>query len=723
MSSIILHIKGMDCPSCASKLERALSRVDGIAQVSVSLMSETASLDYQDAGSLEKAEERIRKLGYTVVPPDNETATAPLSDIPRIQITAPQSSLRSYLGQKKIRMILVYALALSIAFILSFFHPQASRYYLWAALAFGLAPIAGTVFASWRSREFFTIETLLLIASLGALFIGEEEEATIVVLLFLIGEFLEGYAANRARSSIQSLKKLAPSNALLITDEQKTVEIDAQELKPGDMILVRPGDHIAADGIIISGDSTINEASLTGESIPKHKITGETVFASTVNLENALHVQVTQTSQNNMISRVIQLVEQAQDAKAPTQRFIDRFAYYYTPGVLLLGLLVAILPPLLWNAEWIDWIYKGLAVLLIGCPCALVISTPAAIVSSLANAARNGILIKGGEVLEKIGKITQSAFDKTGTLTEGRAIVTDVIPLDISRTEFLELASSLEAISSHPLATAIRQMAENENIVTPLAESVKVHVGKGVSGSVNQRDLFLGSVKNVQELTEISDETLIEIAKLRQEGKTVSLMVETGNEPKKILGIIALRDEPRPDAINGIRKLHDLGIKTLMVTGDSKATAEAIGKELQMDQVYAELLPEDKLAIIRQLQEKGEIVAKIGDGINDAPGLAAADIGIAMGQATDVALETADAALLSGHVGDVANLVSLSRNTLAIIHQNILMALGLKGFFLITTLAGITGLWPAILADTGATVLVTLNSLRLLQNRKQGEES
>ncbi|MDR1827892.1 MAG: cadmium-translocating P-type ATPase [Methylobacteriaceae bacterium] len=739
MASIVLHIEGMDCAECASRLERALTRVNGIHAATVSLMAETATVDYADGAALQQARERIRKLGFEV---GGSAAEHPAScgcghdhahdhehdhghghgahdhhhhdHAGMEEVFVSASPLAALLKQKSVRTILLFAAVLLAAWLIGLLIPQLNRVLFWCALAFGLYPIVRTVLASFEAKEYFTIETLLVIAAVGAVLIGEEEEAAVVVLLFLIGEFLEGYAASRARAGIRSLKQLAPSRAILLAENGETREVDAETLKLDDTILIRPGDGVPADGLILEGTSTLNEAALTGESAPRLRSPGEDVFAGTVNLDGTLTVRVTGPAGNNMISRVVRLVEQAQDAKAPTQRFIDHFARYYTPCVLLLGIVVAVLPPLLTGAPWLEWIYKGLAILLIGCPCALVISTPAAVVSALANGARSGMLIKGGEILEKAGRITHAAFDKTGTLTAGKPVVTDVVTFGVSREELLALAAGLEATSSHPLADAVREAASAGHVTIAPVGNIAVVVGKGVSGRWNGTALFFGSATTAGTFAPVSDDARAQIEALRREGKSVSVLT-SGSD---VLGLVALRDEPRADAAAGLRELTAMNIRPLMVTGDSEATAQAIGAALGLTDIRAGLLPEDKLNVIRELQAKGAVVAKVGDGINDAPGLAAADIGIAMGQATDVALETADSALLGGRVADVARLIRLSRRTLRVIHENIAMALGLKAVFLVTTLAGITGLWPAVLADTGATVLVTINSLRLLRGGK-----
>jgi Cd2+/Zn2+-exporting ATPase len=412
----------------------------------------------------------------------------------------------------------------------------------------------------------------------------------------------------------------------------------------------------------------------------------------------------------------VRLVEEAQESKAPTERFIDRFSRYYTPGVLVVGALVAILPPLLFGGGWNEWIYKGLAILLIGCPCALVISTPAAVAAGLSAGARRGMLMKGGAVLEGFGGITAVAFDKTGTLTEGRPVVTDVVAYGRTEREVLSAAAALEQGSSHPLAIAILGKAKADKAPIPPAFGAKAVPGKGVEGNVGGVALFLASATAAAKRASLSPEQGSLIEDLNGQGKTVSVLL-AGDA---VTGLIAMRDEPREDAKAGLGALKNLGIRTVMLTGDNRKTAEAIAAGLGIE-ARAELLPQDKQRIVGEMRKEGHKVAKVGDGINDAPALAAADIGIAMGGGADVALETADAAILHGRVEDVSRMVRLSRAVMANIKQNIAVALGLKAVFLVTTVIGVTGLWPAILADTGATVLVTANAMRLLRWKGNGE--
>jgi Cd2+/Zn2+-exporting ATPase len=554
----------------------------------------------------------------------------------------------------------------------------------------------------------FSIEMLMTIAAVGALIIGAAEEAVTVVFLFLVGELLEGVAAMRARASIRGLTDLVPKTAL-VERNGATAEMPAETLVLGDIILVRPGDRIAADGTIVEGSSAINEAPVTGESVPKSKGPGEAVFAGTINSDAVLKVRVTAAAADNTIARVVRLVEEAQESKAPTERFIDRFSRWYTPGVLVAGAMVAILPPLVGGASWLEWIYKGLAILLIGCPCALVISTPAAIAAGLSAGARRGLLIKGGAVIETLRKVTLVAFDKTGTLTLGKPEVTDIVAVGRPANKVLSLAAALESGSSHPLALAILEKAKTEKAPIPPAVAAKAIAGKGVSGSVGGEEILLLSPKAADERLTLGEAMEARVDAFNAEGKTVSVLLAGGD----VAGLIAIRDEPRADAISGLAALRGENIATLMLTGDNERTAKAIGAGLGIE-VRAGLLPEDKQAIVREKQQAGFVVAKVGDGINDAPALAAADIGIAMGGGTDIALETADAAVLHGRVGDIASMIGLSKATMGNIWQNISVALGLKAVFLVTTIIGLTGLWPAILADTGATVLVTMNALRLL---------
>jgi Cd2+/Zn2+-exporting ATPase len=692
------RVGGMDCAACATKIEGAVRRLPGVGEVGVSLSSETLSVTPAGAVVAGAIEREVKALGYAIVP-----ETVPEAGH---QHAAPMDG--KWWRSRKALLTFACGLALVAAYLLGLALPMIGHWAFIAAMAVGLVPIAQRAVAAAARGMPFTIETLMTIAAIGAVFIGATEEAATVVLLFLVGELLEGVAAGRARASIRGLANLVPKLALVERDGA-TTEVPAADLRVGHIMLIRPGDRIAADGEIVDGQSAIDEAPVTGESMPRSKGVGEVVFAGTINLDAVLRVRVTAAAADNTIARVVKLVEEAQESKAPTERFIDRFSRYYTPGVLAVGALVAVVPPLLLGQDWGEWIYKGLAILLIGCPCALVISTPAAIAAGLSAGARRGLLMKGGAVLEAMRGVTIVAFDKTGTLTAGRPVVTDVVGVGRGAAQVLSLAAALETGSSHPLAVAILERAKADGVPVPPAGAAKVMPGKGVSGRVGGEEAMLLSPTAAAARLVLPDGLPQTIAGLNDEGKTVSVLI-VGEE---VVGLLAIRDEARGDARDGLARLRAGGVKTVMLTGDNARAARAIGDHLGIE-VRAGLLPEDKQRIVRDMQGRGEVVAKVGDGINDAPALAAADIGIAMGGGTDVALETADAAILHGRVGDVANLIGLSQATMRNIWQNIGAALGLKLVFFVTTIIGVTGLWPAILADTGATVLVTLNAMRLL---------
>jgi len=730
-------VGGMDCASCATKIDTAVRRMPGVEDVSVSVAAGTMTVSHNDSVDLSAVEKRVSGLGYPLRQLSQRNRSAepviPVADHAdhhdhdhgsshdhshHDRDTAATEGLHGHdhgpmegpwWKSAKGRLTIMAGLAFGVAYGLGHLFPAYETYIFTAAMLIGLVPIARRAIMAALAGTPFSIEMLMTIAAVGAVVIDASEEAAAVVFLFLVGELLEGVAAGKARDSIRSLSALVPKEALLEEGGQ-TRTVPAESLAIGSIILVRPGDRISADGVIMSGQSAVDQAPVTGESTPVAKGVDDVVFAGTINTDGALRVRVTAAAEDNTIARVVRLVEEAQEKKAPTERFIDRFSRYYTPGVVAVAALVAILPPLSAGGDWNEWIYKGLAILLIGCPCALVISTPAAIAASLSSGARRGLLIKGGAVLETLGKLTAVALDKTGTLTEGRPQVTDVIAFGHSADAVLRIAAALEIGSSHPLAKAILAKAEEDEVVIPQSSDGKALGGKGLTAEVEGQDVFFGSPKAAAERVSMSMAHSRRIAALNDEGKTVSVLI-VGSV---LAGAIAMRDEPRADAKAGLLALTEAGVKTVMLTGDNARTASAIGQELGIE-VRADLLPEDKSRIVGELKRDGFVVGKVGDGINDAPALAAADVGIAMGGGTDVALETADAAVLHGRVADIAAMIALSKKTMRNIHQNITIALGLKAVFLVTTVIGVTGLWPAILADTGATVLVTINALRLLR--------
>ncbi|HHB82216.1 MAG TPA: cadmium-translocating P-type ATPase [Devosia sp.] len=687
-----LQIDGMDCPSCTSKIEGVVCAIPGIENVQLNYTNQKLKFNFADgnadAGPVIKAVER---LGYKVNQPHEKAKPENLS----------------WWQTGKGRLVIVSGLLLALAVVASFVLPAYSGYVFALAALLALLPLARKAFLSAIAGQPFTIETLVTIAVVGAIFIDEAAEAAVVVFLFLIGELLEMMAAAKARKSVQALADLVPKSAFLVTPEG-TREVSADSLEVGDIIEVRPGGRVPADATISQGTTSIDEAAVTGESMPKRKMEGDDVYAGSINVDGVIQLTVTKTSENNMISRILTMVEDAEASKSPTARFIDRFSVYYTPGVIVVSALIAFVPPLFFEGDMMTWVYKGLAILLIGCPCALVLSTPAAITSGISTGARHGLLMKGGAILEAIGHVKQVAFDKTGTLTEGTPKVTDVRVFSGTEKEMLELAGTVEAGSSHPLAVAIVEEVGARNIALKKATEAKALSGRGVSAKVGGLLVTIASPRYAKEIAQYSGEQENIIRALEEEGKTVAVVVAGTT----ILGAIALRDELREDARSAMDQLKEIGVSAIMLTGDNKRTGAALAAQLGIE-VKSELMPQDKLDEIEALKLKGDI-AMVGDGINDAPALARADVGIAMGGGTDVALETADAALLHERVRDVPSLIKLSQATMSNIHQNITIALGLKAVFLATTMLGVTTLWMAILADTGATVLVTINALRLL---------
>ena len=701
-------ITGMDCASCAQKIEKAVGRIQGASGVKVGVTSETLTVTLAEPERVAEVAAAVKSLGYGIGSGGASPGIKVRHDHDDHDDHAKPIE-GSWWQSAKGQLVLVSGGLIAAAYLATQIVPKASFYVFLAACVAGAIPVIRRALMAARLGSFFTIEMLMTIAVIGAIIIGATEEAALVVFLFAVGELLEGIAAGRARSGIRALAEIAPKTAMVETKDG-LVETPIAEIAVGQIIVVRPGDRVPADATVISGTSALDESALTGESVPKMKEPGDMVLAGSINSEAMLRCLVEKEAVDTLIARVVRLVEEAADAKAPTERFIDTFSRYYMPAICALALAVAVIPPLAMGADWSTWIYRALALLLIGCPCALVISTPAAIASALAAGARRGLLVKGGGVLEAIGKVKTIAFDKTGTLTEGKPKVTDIVRLaDLDEAELLRIAAAAESASSHPLAVAIVAHAKALGIAFTAASHSEVLPGKGLSARVDGRIVTIGAPAR---LGITSGDVLDRARGLEAEGKSVSVIQSGG----KVLGLVALRDEPRADALAGLKDIAALGIRTVMLTGDNRANAEAIGKTLGME-VNAELLPEDKLAFIRKLALAEGGVAKVGDGINDAPALAAATVGIAMGSGTDVALEAADAAVLNNRVSDVAALVRLSRRTMRIIAENVTIALGLKVVFLVTTVLGMTGLWIAILADTGATVLVTANALRLLRTK------
>jgi Cd2+/Zn2+-exporting ATPase len=576
------------------------------------------------------------------------------------------------------------------------------RWSLGIVMGLGLLPLLRQAWSATLDGNPFSIQLLMCLAAVGATVVGAESEAAVVILLFLLGEVLEDVAARRAQLGIQKLVDLVPHDA---QREQaghlETVAVTT--LVIGDVVVVGAGQRIPADGYVISGNSSVDESPLTGESLPKTKRPDAEVYAGSVNGEGVLRVRVAKDASDNAIARIARMIRDARLRKAPVQRFITRFAKVYTPAIVGVAGLVVLVPPLLFDAAWETWIYRASALLLIGCPCALVISTPASLASALSAGAGYGLLLKGGDVLEALASADTVAFDKTGTLTKGRPQVVNIL-LQGGQSEdvLIALAAGISAAGTHPVAQAVLSCVRERQIQPAEVTDIVAIPGQGVRGRYQGQELEFGAVRCDDPRVRAAEDDGCLVSELRLEASTV--------------GYVVMRDAVREEASAGLAALSQLRMSTLMLTGDSKRNAARVASALSLD-FYARLLPEDKMAHVQNLHNQGRRVVKVGDGINDAPALAEATVGIAFGGGTDVALETADAASIHNRVTDIAEMIWLARRTMQNIRQNITIALGLKALFLVTTVVGITGMWPAILADTGATVLVTANALRLLRHR------
>ncbi|WP_407571697.1 heavy metal translocating P-type ATPase [Deinococcus altitudinis] len=693
-------VESMDCATCVRKVEGMVGGLPGASDIRASFSRQTLQLTLDETqtprGTLES---NMKAMGYAPSPLVRPGLTADVQ--PALVRGKP------WYASGQGRLVVGSGVLLALAFVFSFVEPRFSVYGYVAATLLGTLPLLKKAVASARFGDPFSINMLVSLAAVGAVLIGQAAEGAVVVFFFAVGELLEGVAAGKARAGIQALAALAPKTALLLEGKQ-TREVPADSLQVGNQVQVRPGARVPADGRVVRGTSSLDDSPVTGESVPVLKTVGDRVFAGSINTDGVLSVEVEKTATDNTIARIIHMVEEAESSKAPTARFIDRFSRVYTPGVVAVSTLVAVLPPLLMGGEWHTWLYKGIALLLIGCPCALVLSVPAAITSGVSAGARRGLLIKGGAALETLGSVRTVAFDKTGTLTAGKPSVTDVVGIGVERTEVLRLAAAVESGSNHPLARAITREAKGQKLSVPEATDAQAVPGKAVSAVVDGRVLSVASPRHAAGLATLDASLQQQIGTFESQGRTTVLLLDGTS----VLGLIAMRDEARPDARAAIAELKAMGVRTVMLTGDNARTGQAIAAQLGME-VRAELLPEDKLRLIADLHAHGG-VAMVGDGINDAPALAQSDVGIAMGGGTDVALETADAALLREQVSGVPELIGLSRATMSNIRLNIAFALGLKLIFLITTLLGYTNLWMAILADTGATAIVTANALRLL---------
>ncbi|WP_373896317.1 heavy metal translocating P-type ATPase [Virgibacillus sp. CBA3643] len=687
-------VVGMDCGSCAKSIENHLSKISSVKDASVNFS--TGKMKVAHDNSVDDIVSEVSKIGYkaSLLTDNNKTAGKTKNKegyglITFSGILIALGFIGSFTGLPSMLSIISYA----VAIVISGYKPVKSAYY------------------AVKSRS-LDMNVLMSAAAIGAALIGEWFEGAIVVWLFALGNALQNRSIEKTRKSISNLMELAPSEAWIKAGSE-LVKKPVEDVSIGETIVIKPGDRIPLDGEIIQGETSINQAPITGESIPVDKIIGDTVYTGTINESGSLEVKVTKLVEDTSLSNIIHLVEEAQEQKAPTEAFIEKFASVYTPIVFGIALAVIVLPPLFGFGAWGEWVYRGLALLVVACPCALVISTPVAIVSAIGNAAKNGVLIKGGTFLEKAGAIKSIAFDKTGTLTEGQPKVADIEALAVSEHELVSLAVTLEDYSTHPIAKTIVNYAKELSIQPKYGEVFKNIAGKGVQATINGKIYYAGNLKLFEEMDIDLDHVKRKVDEIQSQGKTVVII---GTE-QEIIGIISVADTIRKTAVEALNALKQAGINQLaMLTGDNEGTAKMISEKTNVNRYFAELLPEDKVKAIKQLQSEGHKVAMVGDGINDAPALASSDLGIAMGGAgTDAAMETADIVLMADNLEKLPHTVKLSKKALTIIKQNIWFALIVKLIALALIIPGWLTLWMAVLSDTGAAVIVILNALRLLK--------
>ncbi len=698
-----LRVAGMDCADEIEALEQVLRPLKGVREVRVNLMGGKVTLLHDESVTTEQMIGAIAPTGMKASKDDIAGDTDVEGAKRMRQLTVGVSGVFTGLG-----LLLQWMKFTPVL----------------ADAAFGIAIVAGGWFVvpkAWRAlqRRSLDMNVLMTVAVAGALAIHEWSEGAAVTFLFALSELLEAFSLARARKAVQALMQLTPETALL-KDGADFREVPVAEVAVGSTIAVKSGSRIPLDGEVTSGESAVNQAPITGESMPVEKKPGDGVFAGTINGEGSLEIRTTKGHADTTIAKIIHLVEEAQSQKAPSQRFVDVFARYYTPTVMVAALLVILVPPLLFHAAWLTWFYRGLVLLVIACPCALVISTPVSVVSGLTAMARRGVLIKGGAVLEAVGKLRALAVDKTGTITEGKPRVTKVVTVNAKdEAGIVRIAAAIDTHSEHPLAQAVVAYANERKIAFPRSENYQAQGGRGAVGDLDGHRYFVGNHRFTHELGVCTPEIEKQLAEIEAEALSVVVVGHKPHEGCKgeVLGILAVGDAMRANAPEAIAALHRAGIvKIVMLSGDNQRTADAIAKKAGIDEAHGDLLPEQKIERVKAMLGELKHAGMIGDGVNDAPAMAAASVGIAMGGAgTDTAIETADMALMQDDLGKVAEAIALGRRTVRIIQFNIAFALALKAIFLILALLGHASLWLAILADTGATLLVIANALRLLR--------
>ncbi|MEH6686920.1 MAG: heavy metal translocating P-type ATPase [Halopseudomonas sabulinigri] len=691
-----IRIEQMDCPTEEGLIRGKLEGSEGISELHFNLLQRVLTVAH-DESRRDDIFKALGELGFTPVlvdadsPPPEPAAAKPWWPLALGGFAALTAEVLHFSGLAPQWLIALVALAAIALTGLSTYRKG------WIAL---------------RNRN-LNINALMSIAVTGAVLIGQWPEAAMVMVLFAVAELIEAKSLDRARNAISGLLALTPEQARVQQPDASWRLLDVADIAVGELVRVAPGERIAMDGQVSRGQSAINQAPITGESLPVEKAPGDAVFAGTINQTGELEYRVTAAAGQSTLARIIHAVEEAQGERAPTQRFVDRFAAIYTPAVMVLALLVAVLPPLFFDVLWYDWIYRALVLLVVACPCALVISTPVTIVSGLAAAARKGILIKGGVYLEQGHQIDLLALDKTGTLTQGRPEQTDFVRLAAAAELSVEqLAASLAARSDHPVSQAIARQAAMAAVSLLPVTDFSALLGQGVRGRLEGGTYHLGNHRLVEALGLCSPALEAQLQTLEQQGKSVVVLCSS----EAPLALFAVADKVKPSSREAIAELHAMGIKTLMLSGDNAHTVAAIAAQVGIDEARGDLLPEDKLGVIAGQQGGGLKVAMVGDGINDAPALAKADIGFAMGAAgTDSAIETADVALMDDDLRKIPQFIRLSRQTMSVLRQNIILALGIKAVFLLITLLGGATMWMAVFADMGVSLLVVFNGMRLLR--------
>lgn len=693
-----IRIEQMDCPTEERLIRDALGRLPGVAGLHFNLLQRVLTVSH-DEGMLAQVLPAIRALGFTPQIEDDRTAQQPAA--------APA---------KKTWWPLALAGGVATASEVVHFAGLGPDW-LVALLAVAAILMCGlnTYKKGWialKNRN-LNINALMSIAVTGAVLIGQWPEAAMVMVLFTLAELIEARSLDRARNAIRGLMDLAPPRATVQQADGSWRELDVQAIGLGAVVRVRPGERISLDGEVVGGSSTVNQAPITGESLPVEKRVGDAVFAGTINEAGSLEFRVTAAARDTTLARIIHAVEEAQGSRAPTQRFVDRFSRIYTPLVFAFALAVAVLPPLVIGGAWLDWVYRALVLLVVACPCALVISTPVTIVSGLAAAARKGILIKGGVYLENGRHLALLALDKTGTLTHGKPVQTDSLHLlEVDEPLHVVWAASLAARSDHPVSRALAQRGEEQGQALHDVEDFEALPGRGSKGRIEGTLLYIGNHRLVEDLGLCSAQLEERLEALERQGKSVVVLCDE----QRALMLFAVADTVRQTSREAVAELHELGVRTCMLSGDNAHTAAAIAEQVGVDEARGDLLPADKLAWVEARQAQGRVVGMVGDGINDAPALAKAEIGFAMGAAgTDTAIETADVALMDDDLRKIPAFVRLSRQTHAILVQNIVLALGIKAIFLALTLAGEVTMWMAVFADMGVSLMVVFNGLRLLR--------